>query len=927
MKQWFRTYGFLLIGMFFLAGCQQDNQWYATKITPDPDWQHGALENGMKYHLYQKDDEPVELRFIVRAGSAQETAQQQGYAHFLEHMAFKGSKNFAQQDVWQFFERLGLSAGADLNAYTSYNKTWYQLTLPDSTEVTTAFTWFRDVADGMLLKPEKVEAERGAVMGEYRLRLPQERNIYSQMDERLRADSPAYHEILGTKESIQSVTPAGLREYYQRWYFPANTELVVVGDFDKAVIETQIAQHFASWQGKPQPLASHEPIVLPTLKQQALVAPQGGDSALILLQPLGESKRLTYGDQYRYLEIGLLNSLIQARLMDRSIALATNTSYIEAYDSTFEGQQLVTLAVGFKEGHRAEVQAFFAKELASLRDYGVGEVELAAALASYKSNLKNHAMNWQVTDSWVITEAMFASLFEPRVLMSEAEHKAVLERFVAEMDQSRVNQSLQQQLEQLAPYYFIAYANTDQTQQLAQDVQDVTQLLAKPGQALMMAKTVAVFSSPAQKGEIVTQQQVDDTTWQWQLGNGVEVWLKQMPDIKNNAYMNWAVKGGRAQLDPALYPASELAFDALYRSGFAGLDVTAIEKVFAANNTLLTPYLSDFDNGLSIATQYDDLPFAMSALHHVLTEGKVDPAQLKQVKKQYVEGRSEFETSPFGQVLTKVNDSQVLRGTFYKIWPSSTFTEITSDDVQQVYQRLFQQKHHNRLVIAGDFQPEDITPLLRQYVANIPLAENKQELLPQVELNKTSQVLELPVSNEKSVGYLMIMTNPIQTQSPMTAVDVMAQDMLSRIVNQRAHQLLRGKYSLSYAPEVITEIPDSGLHSTVIVSMNLDQKDLAKSKKAVAELLKGIQQDGITSQERDTAAKQLAVALKPMAKNGAETVRFMGRYLLHGYSVDAVKDPQPYIDQVTTELLNKQVKQFMGKQSYTIEATILPKAS
>ena len=435
MKQWFRTYSFLLIGMVFLAGCQQDNQWHATKITPDPDWQHGTLENGMKYHLYQKDDEPVELRFIVRAGSAQETAQQQGYAHFLEHMAFKGSKNFAQQDVWQFFERLGLSAGADLNAYTSYNKTWYQLTLPDSTEVTTAFTWFRDVADGMLLKPEKVEAERGAVMGEYRLRLPQERNIYSQMDERLRADSPAYHEILGTKESIQSVTPAGLREYYQRWYFPANTELVVVGDFDKTVIETQIAQHFASWQAKSQPLANIEPLVLPTQKQQALVAPQGGDSALILLQPLGESKRLTYGDQYRYLEVGLLNSLIQARLMDRSIALAANTSYIEAYDSTFEGQQLATLAVGFKEGHRAEVQAFFAKELASLRDYGVGEVELAAALASYKSNLKNHAMNWQATDSWVITEAMFASLFEPRVLMSEAEHKAVLERFVAEMDQ------------------------------------------------------------------------------------------------------------------------------------------------------------------------------------------------------------------------------------------------------------------------------------------------------------------------------------------------------------------------------------------------------------------------------------------------------------------------------------------------------------
>ncbi|MGF1690429.1 M16 family metallopeptidase [Photobacterium kagoshimensis] len=929
MKQWLRLYSILLVGMVFLAGCQPDSQWSATEIVSDPDWQHGQLDNGMKYHLYQKADEPVELRFVVHAGSAQENQQQHGYAHFLEHMAFKGTHHFEQQDVWQFFERLGLSAGADINAYTSYNKTWYQLTLPDPTELTMAFSWFRDVADGMLLKPDMVESEIGAVLGEYRLRLPQERNIYSQLDERLRTDSPAYHEILGTKESIQSVTPAGLREYYQRWYFPANAELVVVGDFDATTIEQKIAQHFASWQGEAQQVAHVDPIALPAQKTHALVAPEGAESALILLKALGEAQRLTYGDQFRHLEVDLLNQLIQARLLDRSIALASNVSYVEAYADTFEGQQFSALAVGFNEKHRAQVQAFVAKELANLRDHGIGQAELAAAMASYQTNLKNHAENWKADNSWVITDAMFTSLFEPRTLMSEAEHKAVLERFVAEMDQDRVNQSLKRQLGQLVDqqttYYFMAYAKTEQTSQLAQNVHQFTQLFAEPGQALMLAKTVSVFPAPMQKGTIISEQQVDDTTWQWQLGNGVEVWLKQMPEIKQNAYMNWAVKGGRAQLDPMLYPASELAFETLYRSGFAGLDVAAIEKVFTANNTLLTPYLNDYDNGLSIATQYDNLPFAMSALHHVLTEGKVDPTQLKQVKKQYVEGRAEFETSPIGQLLKAVNDRLIVRGTLYNIWPSETFSKVTDDEIQQVYQGLFQQQHHNRLVIAGDFTPEDITPLLRQYVANIPLSASKKEISPVVELNTTHQVLELPISNEKSVGYLMILTNPVSPEARMTATEVMAQDMLFRIVNQRAFQLLRGKYGLSYAPHVTGEIPDSGAYSSVIVSLNIDKKDLVKSKQAVAELLKGIQQEGISQQERDTAAKQLAVALKPMAKNGAETVRFMGRYLLHGYGVKAVENPQLYIDQVTVELLNQQANSLMGKQSYTIEATVLPK--
>ncbi len=929
MKQWLRLCGFLLVGLFLLVGCQQDGQWYATTIKSDPDWQHGQLENGMKYHLYQKDDEAVELRFVVHAGSAQENEQQHGYAHFLEHMSFKDTTQLGQQDVWQFFERLGLSAGADINAYTSYNQTWYQLTLPDSTDLPTAFTWFRDVADGMLLKPEQVDSEIGAVMGEYRLRLPQERSIYSQVEARLRADNTSYHEVLGTKQSIQSVTPAALKDYYQRWYFPANTELVVVGDFDATTIEAQIAQHFSSWLGQGQKVANIEPIQLPSQKAHALVAPEGTESALIIVKPLGEAQRLTYGDQFRSLEVDLLNHLIQARLLDRSIALASNASYVEAYADTFEGQKFSALAVGFKEKHRAEVQDFVAKELANLRDHGIGQAELAAAMASYQTNLKNHAENWKADDSWVITDSMFTSLFEPRTLMSEAEHKAVLVRFVAEMDQARVNKSLKQQLTQLldqqATYYFMAYTKAEQSQQLAQDVQLFTQSLAKSGHALMLAKTVSVFPTPARKGKILSEQQVDDTTWVWQLSNGVEVWFQQMPETKQNAYMNWAVKAGRSQLDPALYPASELAFETLYRSGFAGLDVAAIEKVFSANNTLLTPYLNDYDNGLSIATQHDNLPFAMSALHHVLTEGKVDPVQLKQVKKQYVEDRAEYERSPWGLVLKKVNDSLIARGTFYNIWPSKTFAGVTDNDVQQVYQDIFQQQHHNRLVIVGDLQPEDITPLLRQYVANIPLAANEHERSAVVELNKAPQVLELPVSNEKSVGYLLFLSNPVSDETKVLATDVMAQDMLLRIVNQRAFQLLRGQYGLSYAPSIIGDIPDSGAYSSVIVSLNIDKKDLAKSKQAVAELLKGVQQEGITQQERDTAAKQLALDLKPMAKNGAETARFMGRYLLHGYDVEAVKNPQRFIDKVTVEVLNQQANSLMGKQSYTIEATILPK--
>ncbi|OAN18540.1 hypothetical protein A3K86_06535 [Photobacterium jeanii] len=927
MRNWLKLSSSLMLVLVFLMGCEaEDTAWMSTPISSDPDWQHGQLENGMKYHLYHKQDAPLEMRFIVHAGALQETSSQHGYAHFLEHMAFNDTRHLEQQDVWQLFSQLGISGGSHLNAFTSFDKTWYQLTLPNDDEVSTALTWFRDAADGILLKPEQIEKERGIILGELRASDPQERSVYRQIFEVLQAANPDYHQVLGTKDSIQSVTAKGLQAYYQRWYFPSNTDLVIVGDFDKANIESQISKQFASWQAVSQPLAAVESIQLPQEKQHGLVAPEGSDSALILLQPLGEDQRLTYSDLYHDFETTLINNLIRNRLIDRSIALSMNTSVIAAYDETFEKQKFNVLEVSFKEAYRSEVQAFVANELASLRDHGIGEAELAAAMASYHLDLNNHAENWHDDEAWMIMDAMVDSLSDKRVMMSEVDRKAVLTRFVANMDQKYVNKRLNQTLAQLSPYAFFAYSLAEQTQQLAQDVTLFNQQLAKSGQELMLTKTVSAFPTPDTKGEIVAKQQIDPKTWQWQLSNGVEVWLKQMPEIKQNVYMNWAVDAGRAQLDPSLYAASELAVDALYRSELAGLDAVAFEKVFAANNTLLTPYINDFDNGLSIATQYDNLPFALSALHQVLTAVKVDPKQLELVKKQYKEDQAQYASSPLGQVVQQIEDSTIVNGDFARMQSSSAFGKVTSEDVEQVYQRLYQQRHHNRLIIAGNIAPQEITTLLRQYIANIPLTESFKQPLPVVELNPESQALTLPVSNEASVGYIVVMTNPISTNLAMTATDVMANDMLQRIIDQRAFEILREKHSLTYSPFVMVDVPDSGLFSAVMITLNIDAADLDKSKAAVTELIQNIRQQEITQQERDSVAKQLASALKPMATNGAETVHFMGRYLMHGYDVNAVKDPQAFIDKVTPELLNQQIKQVMGEQSYTTKLTVLPKA-
>ncbi|TKG39415.1 M16 family metallopeptidase, partial [Vibrio tasmaniensis] len=156
-----KTYYLAAAVCLTLVGCSSTSSITETLIQPDPAWTSGQLENGLTYHVYPDHEESVSVRLVVHAGSFQETDQQEGYAHFLEHMAFNGSKNFSQNDVIRLFEDAGASFGADINAYTSYQETVYQLDLPDNVQLQSALTWMRDIGDALDLSSSEVEKEKG----------------------------------------------------------------------------------------------------------------------------------------------------------------------------------------------------------------------------------------------------------------------------------------------------------------------------------------------------------------------------------------------------------------------------------------------------------------------------------------------------------------------------------------------------------------------------------------------------------------------------------------------------------------------------------------------------------------------------------------------------------------------------------------------
>ena len=216
----------------------------------DPLVIRGTLSNGLSYYI-RHNEEPIgraQISLAVKAGSVLETDDQQGLAHFLEHMAFNGTERFAKHEIIEYLESIGSTFGPDLNARTGFDDTLYFFEIPtDDAEITErAFQILSDWAFSIALEPEEVELERGVVLEEWRLSQGFDSRLQQNLLDLLFSDSLyASRAPIGLTEVIENAPVEALRAYYERWYRPNLMAVVAVGDFDVEEIEAKIKQYFA----------------------------------------------------------------------------------------------------------------------------------------------------------------------------------------------------------------------------------------------------------------------------------------------------------------------------------------------------------------------------------------------------------------------------------------------------------------------------------------------------------------------------------------------------------------------------------------------------------------------------------------------------------------------------------------------------------
>ena len=361
----------------------------------DPAVRIGTLDNGLTYYL-RCNDSPghnLELRLAVNAGSLNEAEAGSGVAHFLEHMLFNGTEKYPKNELTRVLQSIGVEFGPDINAYTSYDETVYQLDLPthDEAAVDTAFDVLAQWAHAATINPDDVEDERGVVRDEYRLGYETADGVVRVAFPRMYSMGTPYEGRLpiGSLEGIEAITAQDLRDFYEKWYVPSNMAVIAVGHLTLDHLEALVKEHFDAIPAGEDPTDPERDSELdPESRFDIATSPGQGYSFLSLDIRLPSWDRGTVaGERELWIE-QLISIMLGNRLQDayeQGLLSQTDPTHWSSFGHSrglrFYGTNLRA------EDYQTALNDFWSMML-TLKAHGFVEADLARAVTAIEAGLE-----------------------------------------------------------------------------------------------------------------------------------------------------------------------------------------------------------------------------------------------------------------------------------------------------------------------------------------------------------------------------------------------------------------------------------------------------------------------------------------------------------------------------------------------------------
>ncbi len=819
MRKIFSKVLFLMIGMFTVSvSVRAQEMPQMPQLPADSLVRQGVLPNGLTYYIRHNETPKGQADFYIaqKVGSINEEESQRGLAHFLEHMCFNGTENFKGNEVVSWLETKGVKFGYNLNAYTGFDETVYNISnvpVNNTAVEDSCLLILHDWADGLLLLPEEIDKERGVIHEEWRMRnVGTQRLMEKQLPVMYKDSKYGYRMPIGLMEVVDNFDPQVLRDYYETWYRPDQQGIIVVGDIDVDRIENKIKELFS-------PIKMPEN---PKIREYAEVPDTEGTIYAIDADPEQSNARATMyfkndvlprelRNTQVYLMTDYVTDMITSMLNSRldELGASADSPYAAAgsvYGNFFAANTkdaLTIVALG-KDGNITPALAAVYRELLRAIRGGFTVSEYDRAREEYLSALEKAYNNREKTENETYVNTYVRSFIDGTPMMDIATEYEVMKQIAQQIPVEMINMAAKELISDNNRVVSIMLpekegmtppAEAEVAAALAAvDAEDIAPFVDE-------VKAEPLIPQLPAPGKVVKKENLEK--WgaeKWTLSNGATVVVKKTDFKADEILMDAQALGGTSVLPDEYNASLKFLPMAQYQHGLGDYTYKDLQKYLQGKQCSVSFGFDDYTRDINGTTTPKDLPVMMELLYMGFTNFNITADEFAATQNMMTGILHNQESTP-EYIFGKVVSQELYKNPRREPISTADISAAKLDQTLDIMHKMTANAADYTFFFVGSIDDKTFQPLVEQYIATLPgdaATASKAPVYPEaLAIKEGEKTFSTTTPMQTPQVYVLAME---YANVPYTAEERAAATVAGQILSQRILDKVREEWGASYSP-------------------------------------------------------------------------------------------------------------------------------
>jgi zinc protease len=916
---------FRLISLgLLLVLCVSTSAQQTQPIPIDPKVRYGKLDNGLTYYIRANTEPKQRAEFFIvqNVGSILENDDQNGLAHFLEHMAFNGTKNFPGKGVINFLEKHGVKFGENINAYTALDETVYNLSdVPTIQEgvIDSSLLVLHDWSSYLTLDGKEIDDERGVIMEEWRTRFGADRRMWKESN-KIKYPGSQYgiRDGIGDTAVIKHFKYQTIRDYYQKWYRPDLQAILVVGDVDVDKTEAKIKSMFSDIPKKSN--AGERPIYTIADNDQPIVALVSDPEARmtrILLEYKHEKIPAEIKRSMQGYAKGVIDNLISGIIGERfdEITQQADAPFVGAYSSYGElvkSKDAFTLLAVPKEGKEAEGLKALLLETEKIKRFGFTNAELERAKTNLLKRVetaykdRDHQKN-----NDLVSEYVRNYLDNEPIPGIEWEYQT-LQMILPNLKLDMVNQVAKSYITD--KNLLVTVMSPDKPAVKVPSKEEVLADITEAGKAQLTAKAEETMNkSLIEKVPVAgkvkkTVQNAGVGVTEWTLSNGIRVIFKPTTFKEDEILMSAFSDGGISKVsDLSLLPSATLATSIVSNNGLGNYSQVELSKILTGKVVSVQPQITGYEEGFEGSSSVNDFETMLQLVYLYYTAPRKDDNAYKALINMYHASLSNSASDPRKAFSDTVNTVINNRNPRTVVFNMHTIDQVDQDKALAFYKERFANPADFTFIFTGNVDPANakVKAAVCTYLGSLKTTNEKEKFTDnniRKPLGKVSNTFEKEMKTPKSSNFILY-----SGKMPFNITNCTVLGVIGDILDMRYLESIREKEGGTYGVHVSGNVNNTPVESATL-QMQFDT-DPAKQTKLIGMIYDEVDLIIKNGPRADDLQKVKENLLKTYTEGLRENSWWLGSIENYYHDkLDYFNDYKATVDALTPELIQSTLK-------------------